>query len=153
MTHEPIGPRFPVRAFLVALGLNAIWINASEVFRYFVFVMPMMRAALPNVGNVAPMNVPVFLVWGLWDTILLVFSTLVTTLWLIVFGSGFRQAVLAGIALWAGIFGIFWIAMLNMNLAPPAIAALALPLALVEMIVAALITRWALAKAGGPVHT
>jgi hypothetical protein len=135
---------FQVRPFLLALALNAIWINASEVFRYFVFVMPMMRAALPGVDNVAPMDVQVFLIWGAWDTILLVFATLVVTLWITVFGNGTKQAIAAGAIVWAGIFCIFWLAMLNMNLATPAIAATALSLAFIEMIVAALITRWAL---------
>lgn len=40
---------FAWRALLLILLVNAPWINASEVFRYFVFVMPMMRAALPQV--------------------------------------------------------------------------------------------------------
>lgn len=137
---------FPGRGFILALGVNAVWINASEVFRYFVFVMPMMREALPGVENVAPMNVPIFLVWGIWDTVLLVFSTLMTTLWLAVFGSHVRQAIAAGAAIWGGVFCIFWIAMLNMNIATPAVAGIALLFALIEMVVAALITRWALRK-------
>lgn len=140
---------FPVRGFILALGVNAIWINASEVFRYFVFVMPMMREALPGVENVAPMNVPIFLVWGVWDTVLLVFSTLMTTLWLAVFGSHVRQAIAAGAAIWGGVFCIFWIAMLNMNIATPAVAGVASLFALIEMVVAALITRWALRKSSG----
>ena len=48
----------------MALIVNFIWINASEVFRYFAFVMPMMREAFPMVPNVAPMNLPVFMIWG-----------------------------------------------------------------------------------------
>jgi hypothetical protein len=48
----------------LALLINFLWINTSEVFRYFAFVMPMMRDAFPNVPDVAPMNVPVFLIWA-----------------------------------------------------------------------------------------
>lgn len=138
-----------LRPYWVALGANAVWINASEVFRYFAFVMPMMREAFPGVDNVAPMNLGVFLVWGLWDTILLAFSTLVAGLWFAAFGYGVRQAVYAGIAIWAGVFGVLWLGLLNMNLASLAIVGIALPLALVEMVVAALITRWALLRFAG----
>ena len=35
------------RAFWLTLLCNGVWINASEVFRYFAFVMPMMRDAFP----------------------------------------------------------------------------------------------------------
>lgn len=137
---------FPVQGFVLALGLNALWINASEVARYFIFVMPMMRAALPGVDNVAPMNLGVFLAWGVWDTILLVFSTFVAVLWLTVFGRSVWTAFAAGAAIWAGVFCIFWLAMLNMNLSAMSIVGIALPMALIEMIVAALITRWALLR-------
>ncbi len=135
---------FPMQGFALALGLNALWINASEVARYFILVMPMMRAKLPGVDNVAPMNVWIFLSWGAWDTVLLIFSTFVTVLWLTVFGDGIKTAIAAGAAIWAGVFCIFWLGMLNMNLATMNILVAALPWALIEMIAAALITRWAL---------
>ena len=48
--------------FLPVLLANFVWINASEVFRYFAFVMPMMRQALPQVPDVAPMSVAIFMV-------------------------------------------------------------------------------------------
>jgi hypothetical protein len=136
------------RGVLLALGLNAIWINASEVFRYFVFVMPMMRASLPEIDGVAPMNWPVFLIWGVWDTILLIGSTGIFVLWFAVFGLERRQALAAGAFVWAGIFGILWIGLWNMNLASLLVLAIALPLSLLEMIVAAFITRGCLDHAG-----
>lgn len=36
----------------IAIGLNLIWINLSEVFRYFVFVMPMMHDRLALVRKI-----------------------------------------------------------------------------------------------------
>ncbi len=131
---------------MFALVINAVWINASEIFRYFVFVMPMMRAEFPGIVDIAPMNVAVFLAWGIWDIILLFFATSVSALWLTLRGHSVKEAILAGASIWAGVFGIFWLAMLNMNLATLKIVAVALPLALLEMIVAALITRWALMR-------
>lgn len=132
----------PVARALIA---NFIWINLSEVFRYFVFVMPMMRDAFPQVTDVAPMNIPVFLIWGVWDTILVAAATLIPFLILERFGNTARHAIFAGVAVWATVFGILWLGLYNMNLATPGILAIALPLSLLEMIVAALIVRRCLA--------
>lgn len=132
----------PHRAgLLTALAINAIWINASEIFRYFVFVMPMMREAFSTVPGIAPMNVPVFLSWGIWDLLLISAATGFTWLVLDRFGATWRVAIGAGTMVWAAIFGILWLGLWNMNLATPAILAVALPLAWVEMVIAALIVR------------
>ena len=128
--------RFPTRAFVLTFVVVSIWINASEIFRYFVFVMPMTRQTLAMVPNVAPMNLPVFLVWGLWDTLLVVMSVTLTWLYTQAFGAGMRSAVIVGTLSWLFFFVLFWIAMLNMNLAEPATAAIALPLAWVELVIA-----------------
>lgn len=135
--------------FLGALALNFVWINASEVFRYFVFVMPMMRAAFPDMPEIAPMNLRVFLVWGVWDAILVIVATGFVWLALDRFGDGVRAALLAGTALWIAVFGVLWLALLNMNLATVSILAVALPLSWLEMVVAALIVRWRRIRAGG----
>jgi hypothetical protein len=124
-----------------ALGVNFVWINLSEVFRYFVFILPMMRAAIP--GS-APMDVVVFLIWGVWDTILVLAATGACWLMLARFGPTLRTALLAGTAVWAAIFVILWLGLWNMNLATLPILAVALPLAWIEMVVAALVTRWAM---------
>lgn len=132
---------WPVRQLLWTLLVVALWINASEMFRYFVFVMPMMREALSGVADVAPMNLPVFLIWGLWDTILLVAVTGFVWLYLERFGWTIANAFLAGSLVWLAIFGILWLGLYNMNLATPGILAIALPLSWLELIVAALILR------------
>jgi len=133
---------FPVRAFLLVLAINAVWINASEVFRYFVFVMPMMRESLWAVDNVAPMSWGVFALWGLWDTLLLLCVS--GFIWVLLdrFGDSLLRAIVTATYVWASIFGIFWIAMYNMNLATPAIVFTALSLSWIELVVAALIIRW-----------
>ena len=129
-------------AFGVALLLNMIWINASEIFRYFVFIMPLMRSSLSSIPDVAPMNWTVFAVWGVWDTIL-VFSV-TGFIWLVIdrFEIHWRGAVLAGTFAWLGIFGILWLGLFNMNLATPEILAYALPLSWLELVCSALIVRW-----------
>ncbi len=85
--------------------LNAVWINLSEVVRHFVFVMPMMRAALP--GS-APMDMPVFLIWGVWVTILILAATGFCWLVLDRFGASLRTALAAGTAPRAAIFVTLW---------------------------------------------
>lgn len=127
---------------LLAFALNTLWINASEVFRYFALVMPMMRDAFPMVSNVAPMDVTTFLIWGVWDTILVCVATFVPFVCLRSMGGSFRVGVLAGSAVWLGVFGLLWLGLFNMNLATPQILLAALPLAWLEMIVAALIVWW-----------
>ena len=131
--------RFPKRGFLKAILANLIWINVSEVFRYFIFVMDMMREALPQLDNVAPMNVGIFMVWGLWDTIIVLGITGFSWLFFERFGYGVFTAIVAGTLFWMCVFVVLWLGLLNMNLATLDILAIALPLALIEQIVAAII--------------
>jgi len=136
------------QVIIPVLLTNLVWINASEVFRYFVFVMPMMRQALPEVPDVAPMSFSIFMIWGIWDTILLLAVSGFTWLFLERYGATSRNALLIGTIVWCAIFVIFWLATFNMNLAAPRILAVALPLAWVEMAVAALIVRWGMLRFG-----
>ena len=128
--------------FTYALAINFLWINLSEVFRYFVFVMPMMREALPLVSDVAPMSLSVFLIWGIWDTILAAAATTAPWLALSIFGATLRTTLLAATGVWLSIFGLIWIGIYNMNLTTWQIVLTALPLAWFEMIIAALVVRW-----------
>ena len=43
---ETSKPQLFGRAFWLIFLLVTLWVNASEIFRYFVFVLPMMRDAL-----------------------------------------------------------------------------------------------------------
>ncbi|MEO0908935.1 MAG: hypothetical protein AAFW66_06000 [Pseudomonadota bacterium] len=137
---------FSYKPLLVATGLNMIWINLSEVFRYFAFVMPMMRDAFPVLPEVAPMNIPVFLVWGIWDTILVLSVCMIAWLSLDKFGTSIKSTVLIGTGIWASIFVILWLGLFNMNLATPQILLTALPLAWIELVVAVFIVRWSMLR-------
>ena len=139
--HEN-APPIPIRAFALTALINAVWINASEVFRYFAFVMPMMREAFPQVQDVAPMNLIIFVRWGVWDTILLLAVTGFVWIYLERFGASLRNALIAGTLVWASIFGILWLGLFNMNLATVPILAVALSLSWLEMLLASLITLW-----------
>jgi len=140
-------PGLSLRVLWPALGLNFLWINASEVFRYFAFVMPMMREAFPVLPDVAPMNLPVFLIWGVWDTVLILAATFLSWLMLERFGDTVRTAIAAGTLIWATVFVILWLGLYNMNLATVPVVLTALPLAWLEMVVAAIIVRWSRQRA------
>lgn len=132
------------REFLLSILFNFIWINASEIFRYFAFVMPMMRDAFPSVDSVAPMNVLVFLSWAVWDTILVMSATAIAWLSLTRFGTRFQTILITGTGIWSAIFVILWLGLWNMNLATLEIVSLALVLAWLEMVVATFIVAWAI---------
>ena len=132
--------------FSMALIVNFLWINASEVFRYFAFVMPKMREAFPMVPDVAPMNLPVFMIWGVWDTILVLTATLLPWMAMKVFGASASRAVLYGTGVWMSVFVILWLGLYNMNMATAGVLAIALPMAWVEMVIAALIVWWFTAR-------
>lgn len=141
-SHSP----FPFRAYFLTALFAGLWINISEVFRYFAFVMPMLREAHPLIEGVAPMNFGVFAVWGLWDTILVLAFT--GFIWIFCDRFGARlSTLLAGTTFfWASVFVILWVGLFNMRLAPMSVLYIALPLAWIELIVAALIIRWGRSK-------
>ena len=129
------------KALLLALLINMVWINISEVFRYFVFVMPMMRDALPTLENVAPMSWTVFLIWGVWDTILIFCVTAFFWIYLERFGCALIDVLAGASFAWLGIFVILWLGLYNMNLTNLSVVGVALLLSWVELVVAALIVR------------
>ena len=139
--NESVSPSslYPVRAFWVALLINAVWINASEVFRYFALIMPLLRQTSPEIENVAPMSFSVFAMWAIWDTILLLAVTGFVWLFLERFGATVRNALLGATLVWLAIFGILWLGLFNMNMATVTILAIALPLSWIELTIAGLV--------------
>jgi len=139
--NESVSPSslYPVRAFWVALLINAVWINASEVFRYFALIMPLLRQTYPEIENVAPMSFSVFAMWAIWDTILLLAVTGFVWLFLERFGATVRNALLGATLVWLAIFGILWLGLFNMNMATVTILAIALPLSWIELTIAGLV--------------
>ncbi|MFK8047480.1 MAG: hypothetical protein AB8B81_03490 [Halioglobus sp.] len=146
MTLAHQQPSIGSRPFIVALLLNLVWINVSEVLRYFLFVMPMMREALPTLENVAPMSWTIFAIWGLWDTILVFCVTGFVWIYLERFGTDKAQVLAAGSFAWLGIFCILWIGIYNMNLTSLSVVGVALALSWVELVIAAMIVNWQFRK-------
>ena len=131
-----------LRPGIWALLVVAVWTNISEIWRYFVVVMPQTRLELSVLPNVAPMNLAVFLSWGVWDMILV--CVYVGSYWLVSgrLGHSVTSALISGAMTWLGFFVLFWLALFNMNLASSGLAVKAVALALPETLIAALIAFW-----------
>jgi hypothetical protein len=133
---------FNIKHFVLTTLIVSIWINISEVFRYFIIVKQMMQEYLAMLPGAIPMNWIVFASWGIWDTIL---TTLVVFIyWLVAqcFGNNLMSTIISATTSWALFFLLFWLGMVNMGLSPISVALIALPLSLLEMIVAS----WILSK-------
>ena len=146
MTAEPTARR----AFLWALFANFIWINASEIARYFFVIRPMLRQLLAGQEGVAPMSWSIFGLWGIWDAILIVAATGFYWLWLDKFGKGWPQIVMASAAFTVTLFGLLWLGVANMGLAPYSLLLAALPLAWLEQAGACWIVFQVRAKSYSP---
>ncbi|MEM8808076.1 MAG: hypothetical protein AAGF01_18810 [Cyanobacteria bacterium P01_G01_bin.38] len=130
---------FNTRQFILVTLITSLWVNASEVFRYFVFVMPTLRQSLSAIEGVAPMDWGVFAIWGVWDMLLT--GLIVFMFWLFAqrYGNNLRSVIIAGTISWLFFFMLFWLGMVNMGLAEWSLLALALSLSWVELVVASLI--------------
>lgn len=137
---------FTSKPFLKTLLINFVWQNISEIFRYFVFIMPMMRAAFPQLPDIAPMSLSVFAIWSVWGGLLLVSQSFFTWVVLLQFGNTRCNMFASGTLIWLAVFGILWLALYNMNLATPSIMAVALALSWFEMLVSSWIVSWGMRR-------
>lgn len=124
-----------VRSFIWASIAAGLWLNLSEVVRYFVFVMPMTREAFPSVPNVAPMNLTVFSIWGVWMTLLTLLMVYLYWLHALKFGHTGKAIFISATVGWVFFFVLFWLGNYNMGLAHPSAIAIALPWAWAELVI------------------
>ena len=134
------------KALVMAFWLNFLWINVSEVARYFLVVRPMLHEAFPGQDEVGAMSASIFAVWGLWDLILICAATGFYWLWLNAFGNRTWQVLAAGSIFTVSVFGLLWLGIANMGLAPLNLAVAALPLAWLEQLIACAIVAWAIQR-------
>ncbi len=128
--------RFNYKNYIIVVLITSLWVNASEVFRYFMLVMPAMIETYAHTGKaVAEMNVTIFSIWGLWDTILTGLLVFIVWLYTQVFGYSVRSVLKSSTVVWVSIFVIFWIATANMGLSTWKILLITLPLSWLEMFV------------------
>ncbi len=130
---------FAVKDFIIITVIVSLWVNASEVFRYFLFVRPEMHSYLSVVPNVADMNWGIFSIWGLWDTLLTALYVFLFWLCAQVFGNNTKSIIISGVMSWCFFFVLFWVGMANMNLSSWSYLVIVLPMTLVETLVASYI--------------
>lgn len=127
--------QFNRRQFIFITLITSIWINASEIFRYFLFVMERTKSFFPNKEGIAEMNIIIFSIWGIWDTILTAIIVYIFWLYASVFGNTMRSIFISGTLVWIAVFVIFWVATANMGLAHWNILFITLPMSWFELIV------------------
>lgn len=133
---------FNLKQFVIITLLVSIWIHISEVFRYFVLVMPRMKTFFQDQSGIADMNMGIFSIWGLWDTLLTVILVFVFWLYARSFGNTAKSVWVSGIFVWMAVFVIFWVATANMGMSEWSILFITLPLSLLEMLVGAWMASW-----------
>ena len=131
--------KFNTKKFIIITLLTSIWINASEIFRYFIFVMDRTKAFFPNKEGIAEMNLSIFSIWGIWDTILTGILVFIFWLYTNTYGNNNRSVIVSATIVWIAVFVIFWVATANMGLANWSILLITLPLSWLELVVGAYI--------------
>jgi len=127
---------FNLKSFVIVVLITSIWVNASEVFRYFVFVMPRVKAYWNNLESVADMNWVIFSIWGIWDTILTAMTVFIFWLYAQRFGYNNKSVITSAILAWVFFFVLYWVGAANMGYSDWSILWITLPLSLLELIIA-----------------
>ena len=137
---------FLLKEYVLIAFITSLWVNASEMFRYYIIVRPEMQQYFEHIPDVAPANIAVFGIWGVWDIILSLLY--VFTFWLCgrVFGNNLNSILLSTIMSFFFFSVLFWVSLANMNLTDWSFLLLVLPLAFIETLVASLIASTAYLK-------
>ncbi len=132
-----INQKFNFKQYAIITLIVSNWINISEVLRYFLLVMPRVKSFFQNRSGIAEMDLGIFSIWGLWDTLLTAILVFVFWIYAKSFGNNRKAIWVSGIIVWFAVFVIFWVATANMGLSSWNILLITLPLSLFEMIVGA----------------
>jgi len=127
---------FNLKSFVIIVLITSIWVNASEVFRYFVLVMPRVKEYSIGLETVADMNWTIFGIWGIWDTILTAMTVFLFWLYSQRFGNNNRSILISAILGWIFFFVLYWVGAANMGYSDWSIQWITLPLSLIELIIA-----------------
>ena len=128
--------KFSIKHTVIIVLLVSLWVHVSEVFRYFIFETPYLRAFLQPLPDIAPMSLGIFSVWGGWDTLLTFDIVLLFWLYAQKYGNNQRSVIVSALLAWLTFPLLFWWALPTMGMAPLSLLLLTLPLNLVECMVA-----------------
>ncbi|WP_394245633.1 hypothetical protein [Vibrio astriarenae] len=132
---------FNLKNFIIVMLLTSIWIHVAEVARAMLVAFPMMEEFYAGKIDIGPMGVSNALIWGLWDTMMA--STLVFIYWLCaqVFGRSSKSIFISATVTTIATIGVFWVGSVNSGLGTWGMAFILIPIAWVEMLIAAKIAE------------
>jgi uncharacterized protein (DUF486 family) len=93
------------------------------------------------VPNIAPMDLGIFSIWGIWDSILTGLTVFMYYLYSEKFGRSNSSILFSGTLSWGFFFVLYWIAMPNQSLASWSFVLIPLTWAWVELVVASYIAN------------
>ena len=132
--------KFVVKDFIQITLITSLWVNASELVRYFGYVRPRMQeyfSYIPQMGKI--WDIQILAVWGFWDALITALYVFLFWLCAQVFGNTRKAIVISGVMSWSFVFVLYWVATANMFLAEWSTLFVVLPLALLETLVASYI--------------
>lgn len=125
-----------VKNFVVVSLVVSVWVHLAEASRFFLIVTPIMEKEVPQLPLVTELSMSTWISWAIWDTVLSSMYVWMAWLTIQVYGKSLKSGLFAGLVSWVFFFVLFWVAMINMNLASLKVVLIALPLALVETTIA-----------------
>jgi len=132
--------KFVLKDFIVISLITSIWVNISELIRYFGYERPQMQdyfPSIPNMGRIWDMQI--IFVWGFWDTLITFLYVFLFWLCAQVFGNNRKSVLISGFMSWAFGFVLYWVASANMYLASWSSLPVVLSMAFFETLVASYI--------------
>ena len=100
--------RFILKDFIIITLITSIWVNISELIRYFAYVRPEMIEYFPSIQNMGEIwNFQILLVWGFFDTLLVVLYVFLFWLSAQVFGNNRKSILISGFMSWSFFFVLF----------------------------------------------
>lgn len=132
--------KFVLKDFILIALITSLWVNASELVRYFGYVRPKMQEYFSNIPQMGTIwEVQILAVWGFWDTLITALYVFLFWLCAQVFGNNVKSILISGVMSWLFFFVLYWVASANMFLASWSNLLVVLPMALVETVVASYI--------------
>jgi len=132
--------KFVLKDFIIISLITSIWVNISELIRYFSYVRPQMQEHFPSIPNMGRIwDLQIIAVWGFWDTLITCLYVFLFWLCAQAFGNNRKSVLISGFMSWAFVFVLYWVASANMYLASWSNLPVVLPLALLETLVASYI--------------
>jgi hypothetical protein len=123
------------KAFISITLLTSIWQQISQFLRYLFVVREEVQSNISCMPNVAIIDVPIFIIWGLWVTLFTGLVVFTHYLYVEKFGKSTFAIFATGTMAWSFFYVLFWVGLAQMNLARWQFVPYVLFLAWVETII------------------